>query len=683
MRGIPVVPVPAREKAAKLKGWPELATTDPAQISMWNLQNSDYNTAAVAFGVSGGYWFLDCDVPNLPERIESETGKKLPATLTVRSAKGLHIYFKQTVKSVAMGNIPSAEINGKLFDAQVHHKYVVGPGSIHPSGVEYTISNAAPIVEAPDWLIDWMLAQRNEKKTIPTEQSGQSDLLFLKKSVGIGPAEERLGQITLGENFQCPFHEESESRSNRSFGFKMTDAGYVIYRCHHAGCDAAGDIITFVQMFDGCDTRTAINKLIVGEFGSRDNYEFHKNAATGTTTATTATVTDNAAESEVTAEIVNADIPDMPETVLTGRLGEICQKHMIPHFPVAYAWPTLVTGAGVMVPKTLGVELNKIRITGGDTRTNLYTGVVGPVHSGKSQAIDYTRQILNIPDLMYSDVKAGSPEGLLRKIAKMPKSPARLMDIDEWKHYFDKASIDKSSFMTIMNSNFYKDAFNLVIGGGKEINIDCALSWIGGIVLEEYADVVGAAALGGFYDRMYQAICPSNYEHFYKPWEGTAEVFEPVAVRIDGSVWEVTKKWQRETPDLGRILEIAVRIATICASFDGQTVLTGKDLDSGAAKATLGYQKWVRTKLVPNAGENPDAQCSNAILAWLQAHAPKGEWVSMRDLKRGLNYSRMRLGPRTFLSAFNTLASPVIGAIEIEITKQTTGRPSIRVRLVV
>jgi hypothetical protein len=394
------------------------------------------------------------------------------------------------------------------------------------------------------------------------------------------------------------------------------------------------------------------------------------------------------AEGVETLKISELEFPDMPEAVLEGRLGDICRRHMIPHFPVAYAWPALVTVAGVMVPTVdpeATIDPTKIYAGGGITKTNLYTAAVGPVHSGKSQAIEYARGIMNLHDNYYSDVKAGSPEGLLKKLAKTIKASSLLMDIDEWKHYFEKASIDKSSFMTVLNSNFYKNEMHLVVAGGKEIDVKCSISWIGGIVLEEYGDVVGAAATGGFYDRMYQSICPSGHEHFYKPWEGQYENTKPVAVRIDASVWEVAHEWQRQNPELGRSLEVAIRIACICASFDGRKVLTGRDLEAGPTMATLQYQKWVRAMLQPNSGENPDAQCSNAILSWLQSHAGKGEWVTMTDLKRGLHYSRTRLGPKTFAASINALAGIITRAIEVREVKpaSSAGRPKTVVRLVV
>lgn len=133
---------------------------------------------------------------------------------------------------------------------------------------------------------------------------------------------------------------------------------------------------------------------------------------------------------------------------------------------------------------------------------------------------------------------------------------------------------------------------------------------------------------------------------------------------------------------MGRQVEIAVRVATICASFNGENILTGKMLDAGAAKATLDYQNWVRVRLTPNAGENPDAQCSNAIMEWMREHASKGDWVDLQALKRGMNYSRLKLGARVFTYAIQNLANPFVRDIEVKEVKRAKGFPQMLVRLV-
>src|SRR5207248_1073400 len=70
-------------------------------------------------------------------------GKPLPSTFTVRTGRkegGVHKYFQGTTKD---GNI----VGGQVKSAG---GYVVGPGSVHPSGATYTIIADCPLAALPD-----------------------------------------------------------------------------------------------------------------------------------------------------------------------------------------------------------------------------------------------------------------------------------------------------------------------------------------------------------------------------------------------------------------------------------------------------------------------------------------------------------------------------------------------------
>jgi putative DNA primase/helicase len=158
-RGIPVIPIPSRQKGANLKGWQNLATTDSKQIEKWNAEDSQYNVGAVA--KLDGFWMLDCDVPDLPQTIEKETGEVFPQTFSVKSSKGLHFYFKHTFTSRSLKKTIQLkdEQGNVLCDVKVHNGYVVGPGSIHPTGARYEVVNDAEITDAPNWLVSWIKEQ--------------------------------------------------------------------------------------------------------------------------------------------------------------------------------------------------------------------------------------------------------------------------------------------------------------------------------------------------------------------------------------------------------------------------------------------------------------------------------------------------------------------------------------------
>jgi hypothetical protein len=169
-RGVPVIPLRPRTKTAFLGNWQELATIDSKKIEEWDAEYPDANGACVAR--PDGVWFLEIDRDGYLQQIEKETGQKIPLTFMVRSSPGRgHFYFKQTDKSIAMGNVKvKDEHDGtELFSARVHNAYVVAPGSYHPtSGLRYDTLRDIDIIPAPDWLVDWCVAKRGSSVEEPS-----------------------------------------------------------------------------------------------------------------------------------------------------------------------------------------------------------------------------------------------------------------------------------------------------------------------------------------------------------------------------------------------------------------------------------------------------------------------------------------------------------------------------------
>ena len=170
-RGIPVIPLRTRTKAAFLPGWENLASIDPKQIQSWADQYPDSNCGSVAKAQESGKWFFEIDSLDVADRIKSETGKWIfdLGTFTVKSRPGRgHFYFNQNARSIAMGNITQNFVKHNDWSARVHNQYVVSPGSVNPeSGQPYLVLNDVPLLEAPDWLIDWLISQKTEQTSEP------------------------------------------------------------------------------------------------------------------------------------------------------------------------------------------------------------------------------------------------------------------------------------------------------------------------------------------------------------------------------------------------------------------------------------------------------------------------------------------------------------------------------------
>jgi Bifunctional DNA primase/polymerase, N-terminal len=165
-RGLPVIPLRPMTKVASLTDWPELATTDKKTIQEWGETYPEANVACVAKLEPRGFWFFEVDAPNFHQEIQKQTGQKMPLTMAVTSRKGEgrgHFYFRHTPASLAMGNIEGKDAEGhETWSARADNKYVVGPGSIHPTTLRpYQVIIDAPIAEAPDWLVEWLLKNKH------------------------------------------------------------------------------------------------------------------------------------------------------------------------------------------------------------------------------------------------------------------------------------------------------------------------------------------------------------------------------------------------------------------------------------------------------------------------------------------------------------------------------------------
>jgi hypothetical protein len=177
--GIPVTPLRPQTKIAFLPGWENSATTDIAQVDLWNSQDPTYNCGAVAKADLDKVWFFEVDSPDVIHRVVNDTGKPMPETFMVRSSPGhAHYYFKQSEASIRMGNLAQGFVRGGDWSARVHNQYVVAAGSINPTtGQPYEIYRDRMIVEGPDWFVEWCVSQKLDKKqTITQFTTGQGTI---------------------------------------------------------------------------------------------------------------------------------------------------------------------------------------------------------------------------------------------------------------------------------------------------------------------------------------------------------------------------------------------------------------------------------------------------------------------------------------------------------------------------
>lgn len=153
-RGFPVFPLRPRDKIPLGSLVPHGcldASTDPAVIRDWWRREPRAN---IGGGLGNGRFALDLDgqdaVLSFANTCDRHGGA--PRTLTVRTARGWHLYFSSSVPiPCSTGRIaPHIDVRGS-------GGYIVAPPSEHPSGSVYALARDLPIAEAPQWLVDLAL----------------------------------------------------------------------------------------------------------------------------------------------------------------------------------------------------------------------------------------------------------------------------------------------------------------------------------------------------------------------------------------------------------------------------------------------------------------------------------------------------------------------------------------------
>lgn len=153
-RGFPVLPLQPRGKiplGALVPHGCRDASVDPAVICDWWRRAPRAN---IGLALGGGRFVVDLDGPGAVSWFANSCGRQggAPRTLTVRTARGWHLYFESAAPvPCSAGRIATG------IDVRAVGGYVVAPPSEHPTGSTYILARDLPIAEAPQWLVDLAL----------------------------------------------------------------------------------------------------------------------------------------------------------------------------------------------------------------------------------------------------------------------------------------------------------------------------------------------------------------------------------------------------------------------------------------------------------------------------------------------------------------------------------------------
>jgi hypothetical protein len=608
--------------------------SDPQVLSPWN--EDPTRNIGIDLGASD-LSVLDFDKPELmPEWVQQLK------TYKVRTSKGIHVYFRGARKTTKL------RVDGQIVgDLKSIGGYVLGENSLHPDGPVYTAIDDSPIVALPERVSELL---RNDSERVTASIDGPK--------IPRGSHDNELTRVA-GKLRQDGLEEE---------GIYAAIVEVCEKRCENYGTD-------YKEM-----CRKIAKSVCKYSVAPTGQIVFPEQA----TTQAGPIVQVEELETEMInpADTVAEGLDFLPGRVLAStRLQDIYIMDFEPYdWPMSLALPALVTAASVIVPP---MPRQESLILGDDSMTNLYTALIADVGAGKSQVIEWAARAIGIyePPIgqHYFEGKFGSAEQMLKSLHKKQSvftSKSVLINPDEWAHLFAKAAIPEASFPTVLTTSFYRRNQIVTVGGqggGTEYALNLAMSFIGGIVEQDFDTVFGANTLGGLYDRFLFGRGPDGFKWNYQPcpivqnrhW--TEWNLRPV--RIDESVYEVLKQWVKENPRVGRIAEVCSRIAVIYASLDGRPVVTGKDIEP--LKSLALYQVSLRQVFRPNPGVTTDAVYANKALDWVNKNAP--QWVSVRLLKKALFRLEEKLGPQVAERALMSLARS--GRIELWIANNSDNQP--------
>ncbi len=151
--GFSLIPLKPADKRPRI-AWQayQKARASRSDIEAWFKALPSGNIGIVTGEVSG---LVVLDLDNY-EAIAEAQRRGLPDTLIVRTGKGQHVYFRHPGYKIAnrAGFLPGMDIRGD-------GGYVVGPGSLHPSGALYAWESApgqSQLADMPEWLAEVLRA---------------------------------------------------------------------------------------------------------------------------------------------------------------------------------------------------------------------------------------------------------------------------------------------------------------------------------------------------------------------------------------------------------------------------------------------------------------------------------------------------------------------------------------------
>ena len=216
-RGFKVTPVHPFEKRGVLHNWNRNPTTTMSEVLQQAKDFPNYNVGVVGRRGVSNHCFLDIDANGVVDKIEQETGRRMPVTYTVCSRPETapwkkHFYFKQTeyshskLRKEANRKDTKKWVTSANTGLQMHPTaydlkgvggggLVVAAGSVRKDGEVYTVVDDIPVADIPDWLVDWLVADLAKYRS-----ECEKERIARAKSVDAIPSSERAARKEMGDD---------------------------------------------------------------------------------------------------------------------------------------------------------------------------------------------------------------------------------------------------------------------------------------------------------------------------------------------------------------------------------------------------------------------------------------------------------------------------------------------------
>lgn len=176
-----------RAKSPRIRGGFKAATTNPELVAAWWFE---YPDALIGLAIPPGTVVLDIDDMTALADLEEIAGDVLPATLTARTGRGMHLYYRHPSPFLTQGGIrgPSGLLQG--VDVRIGGKgYLIGPPSPHPdTGKPYAWIDRTPAASLPPALAAAMVPPPPRDRTVVPgdHRAGHAGLLRALAAAPVG-----------------------------------------------------------------------------------------------------------------------------------------------------------------------------------------------------------------------------------------------------------------------------------------------------------------------------------------------------------------------------------------------------------------------------------------------------------------------------------------------------------------